>query len=304
MKSIFSMIKNIYISLLLIVTAIFIGCSDDDGEKIPYKGATTQLMQGIADNVSYIQQIQKEEIIKISDGVSVTDVSFVYCTKPTRMLIAEIDLNKNVTIVTSTPDNKDEVGKVTQTVRQQAMKAEESGKDVLLAINGHSAGICYKDGKELKGTFGRDSEQVFYMLDDGSLHITTVPEFNLVKESVVNAVSGNYPLIIDGEVCQFTVNANTMGFRPRTFVGVSKDHKKAYFFVVDGEQEKYSNGMRLEDIMLVCQGAGCYQAINLEGDASSTMVRKVGENDFQLMNQPSEGKEKDVANGLQVIVKQ
>ena len=47
-----------------------------------------------------------------------------------------------------------------------------------------------------------------------------------------------------------------------------------------------------------------YQAINLEGDASSTMVRKVGENDFQLMNQPSEGKEKDVANGLQVIVKQ
>ena len=127
MKSIFSMIKNIYISLLLIVTAIFIGCSDDDGEKIPYKGATTQLMQGIADNVSYIQQIQKEEIIKISDGVSVTDVSFVYCTKPTRMLIAEIDLNKNVTIVTSTPDNKDEVGKVTQTVKQQAMKAEESG---------------------------------------------------------------------------------------------------------------------------------------------------------------------------------
>ena len=76
MKSIFSMIKNIYISLLLIVTAIFIGCSDDDGEKIPYKGATTQLMQGIVDNVSYIQQIQKEEIIKISDGVSVIDVSF------------------------------------------------------------------------------------------------------------------------------------------------------------------------------------------------------------------------------------
>ena len=47
------------------------------------------------------------------------------------MLIAEIDLNKNVTIVISTPDNKDEVGKVTQTVKQQAMKAEESGKDAV-----------------------------------------------------------------------------------------------------------------------------------------------------------------------------
>ena len=46
----------------------------------------------------------------------------------------------------------------------------------------------------IRDSFGRDSEQVFYMLDDGSLHITTVPEFNLVKESVVNAVSGNYPL--------------------------------------------------------------------------------------------------------------
>lgn len=304
MKSIFSMIKNMYISSLFIVIAIFAACSDDDGEQIPYKGATTRLMQGIAEHVSYIQQIQKEEIIRISDGVSVTDVSFIYCRKPTRMLIAEIDLNKSVTIVTSTPDNKNEVGKATQTVTQQAMKAEESGKKVLLAINGHSAGICHKDGNELKSTFGRDSEQVFYTLDDGSLHITTVPEFNLVKERVANAVSGSHPLIVDGEVCRFTVDANTMGFRPRTFVGVSKDHKKAYFFVVDGEQEKHSNGMRLEDIMLVCQGAGCYQAMNLEGDASSTMVRKVGENGFQLMNQPSEGREKGVANGLQVIVKQ
>lgn len=64
MKSIFSMIKNIYISLLLIVTAIFIGCSDDDGEKIPYKGATTQLMQGIAEMYRIYNKYRKKRLLK------------------------------------------------------------------------------------------------------------------------------------------------------------------------------------------------------------------------------------------------
>lgn len=46
------------------------------------------------------------------------------------MIIAEVDLNKNVTIVTSTPDNKPEVGKILQQVTVQAEKAEAAGRKV------------------------------------------------------------------------------------------------------------------------------------------------------------------------------
>ena len=63
-----------------------------------------------------------------------------------------------------------------------------------------------------------------------------------------------------------------MIMRCRTFVGVSKDNKKVYLFVIDGRQPEYSNGMLLEDMMLLCQGAGCYQALNLDGGGSTGMV--------------------------------
>lgn len=52
------------------------------------------------------------------------------------MIIAEVDLNKNVTIVTSTPDNKPEVGKILQQVTVQAEKAEAAGRKVILGTNG------------------------------------------------------------------------------------------------------------------------------------------------------------------------
>lgn len=293
---------NVYCIMLMAILA-FGGCSNDDEAMPQHKGATTQLMQNIADHVPYIQEVLNEKIHKISDGVNITEVSFTYCTKQTHMFIAEINLTQNVTIVTSTPDNQMSMGNLKQTVTEQIEKAVADGVNVLLGINGHSGGICYKNAQELKSTFGRDSEQVFYLLDDGKAYITTVPEFNLHRNRVANAISGSHSLLIDGEVGQFIVDDGAMSFSPRTFVGVTKEHDKVYFFIVDGGQDEYSNGMRLEDIMLVCQGAGCYQAMDLEGNEASTIVCKTEGDDFLLMNKPSSGTEIPVANGLQVIVK-
>ena len=93
-------------------------------------------MQGIADNVPYIQSVEKEAAYDLHEGIHITDVTFTYCAHPTRMLIAEIDLTKNVTIAVSTPDNKPEVGILKQQVKVQAEKAEASGRKVLLGTNG------------------------------------------------------------------------------------------------------------------------------------------------------------------------
>lgn len=120
--------------------------------------------------------------------------------------------------------------------------------------------------------------------------------------------SGWQRLLIDGQLAgKFTVNDNAMQFHPRTFVGVSKDNKKVYLFVIDGRQPEYSNGMLLEDMMLLCQGAGCYQALNLDGGGSTTMVRRVEQAgspvSFEIMNTPSDVPSRAVLNGLQVIEK-
>lgn len=313
------MLKSFRTSLLLMIMVLSCSCSNEENA-IPHKGATIPIMQGIADNVPYIQSVEKEEAYDLHDGVHITDVTFTYCTKPTRMLIAEIDLNKGVTVVTSTPDNKSEVGKIRQQVTEQALQAEAGGRKVLLGTNGDyysqsttdntwiPGGLVYKDGMALWTKLGWEADHAFYILDDGTAHITSVDEFNTVESRVQQALSGWQRLLVDGQpVGKFTVNDNAMQFHPRTFVGVSKDNKKVYLFVIDGRQPEYSNGMLLEDMMLLCQGAGCYQALNLDGGGSTTMVRRV-ENagapvSFEIMNKPSDVPPRAVLNGLQVIEK-
>ncbi len=318
MKTILYITSSLRTSLLLVVMILSCSCSSEENA-VAHKGALTSIMQGIADNVPYIQSVEKDFSYELFDGIRITDATFTYCTKPTRMLIAEVDLNKNITIATSAPDNKNEVGKVLQQVAVQAMKAEEDGRKVLLGTNGDfysqgkdgdwiPGGLFYKDGVAVKTEIGWEADHVFYMLDDGTAHITSVPEFKLVESRVQQAIGGWQRLVVDGEVVgTFTVNDNAMQFHPRTFIGVSKDHKKVYLFVLDGRQPEYSNGMRLEDMMLLCQGAGCYQALNMDGGGSTTMVRRVENTgasvSFEVMNKPSDVPPRAVINGLQVIEK-
>lgn len=312
-------LKSLRTSLLLMVMVLSCSCSNEENSA-PHKGATLPIMQGIADNVPYIQSVEKEAAYDLYEGIHITDVTFTYCAHPTRMLIAEIDLTKNVTIAVSTPDNKPEVGILKQQVKVQAEKAEASGRKVLLGTNGDyysqsktddtwiPGGLVYKDGVALWTKLGWEADHAFYLLDDGTAHITPVEEFNAVKDHVRDALSGWQRLLIDGQLAgKFTVNDNAMQFHPRTFVGVSKDNKKVYLFVIDGRQPEYSNGMLLEDMMLLCQGAGCYQALNLDGGGSTTMVRRVEQAgspvSFEIMNTPSDVPSRAVLNGLQVIEK-
>lgn len=318
MKNLFlDIAKSFRATLLISAVVLSCSCSNED-EGVPFKGATFPITQGIAENVPLIQSIDKENAYDLHDGVHITDVCFTYCNKPTRMIIAEVDLNKNVTLVTSTPDNKNSYGTKLQTIAEQAVKAEEAGRKVILATNGdyygkgsdgywYTNGLCYKDGVAIKTLKDAEANHVFYILNDGTAHISLIPEFQLVESRVTNAVGGWQCLVEDGKpVGYFSVNDNSMQFHPRTFVGVSQDHKKVFLFVLDGRQPEYSNGMRLEDMMLLCKGAGCYQALNLDGGGSTTMVRRVenaGNLSFELMNKPSDNPARAVLNGIQVIEK-
>lgn len=314
-----------YLKTTIFLVLNFIGlfalcsCAENEVEN-PHKGAKLPIMQNIADNVPYIQSVDKEDSYQLVDGIHIVDVTFTYCRKPTRMLIAEIDLTKDVTISVSTPDNLDEVGSKLQTVAEQAMCAEAAGKHVYLATNGDyfsesttaagtwiPGGLVYKDGKALWTTPGYEADHAFYILKDGTAHISTIEEFKENEANVMSALSGWQRMMIDGEpVKKFSVNDNAMDFHPRTFVGVSKDNLKVQLFVLDGRQPNYSNGMRLEDMILLCQGAGCYQALNLDGGGSTTMVKRTetgGQVSFELMNTPSDNPVREVLNGLVVIKK-
>jgi exopolysaccharide biosynthesis protein len=83
---------------------------------------------------------------------------------------------------------------------------------------------------------------------------------------------------------------------PRTFVGFDKDSTRLYLCVVDGRQER-SLGMNFQEMANVLLSIGVWNAVNLDGGGSTTMVIH-----HKIVNSPSDkAGERPVANTLQVI---
>jgi hypothetical protein len=83
---------------------------------------------------------------------------------------------------------------------------------------------------------------------------------------------------------------------PRTGVGFSRDGSTVYLVTVDGRQQS-SVGMSLVEFGDLMMELGCYQALNLDGGGSTTMV-VVG----KVVNAPSDASgERPVANVLLVV---
>jgi hypothetical protein len=101
---------------------------------------------------------------------------------------------------------------------------------------------------------------------------------------------------------QVAVDAERQGFNdaftnkrhPRTAIGRTADGD-LWIAVIDGRQ-KVSDGATLEEAAKVMLRLGCVDAINLDGGGSSS-INVLG----LLLNRPSDGVERPVANGLVVM---
>lgn len=59
---------------------------------------------------------------------------------------------------------------------------------------------------------------------------------------------------------------------PRTAIGISKDNSTLWLIVADGRQPNLAMGMTLPELTDLLAGLGAYNAYNLDGGGSSTMV--------------------------------
>ena len=125
------------------------------------------------------------------------------------------------------------------------------------------------------------------------------PDINNVKELV-----GGLPQIIkDGiniahsEALKEGANEKfSITRHPRTAIGYNKDKTKLYLITVDGRQ-KCSAGMTLNELSEFMLFIGCYNALNLDGGGSTTLVI----ND-KIINYPSDlTGERPVGNALLII---
>jgi hypothetical protein len=120
-----------------------------------------------------------------------------------------------------------------------------------------------------------------------SLHLETTPDL-----AGASAALGGGPILLRGG------EAPAWGERtqrhPRTTVGWNREH--LLLAVVDGRQTGLSAGMNYAELSRLMRRLGCTEAMNLDGGGSSTLW--LG---GQVMNSPSDGRERRVANSLIVM---
>ena len=89
---------------------------------------------------------------------------------------------------------------------------------------------------------------------------------------------------------------------PHTAVATDATGGRAFFVTVDGRQKGYSQGMTLIEFANYLVSIGAYNAINLDGGGSTTMVtRRYGDVYPTLINRPSDGSERSVSAILEAI---
>ncbi|EFG64335.1 peptidase C14, caspase catalytic subunit p20 [Streptomyces sp. SPB074] len=111
------------------------------------------------------------------------------------------------------------------------------------------------------------------------------------------AIGANEYLVTDGRPVDHTGEGNDAA-APRTAVGFSRDGRTLHVVTVDGRQAD-SGGVTLTELGLMLKKEGAYNAVNLDGGGSSTLLaRTPGTDTLQVGNQPSDGTERPVPNGL------
>ncbi len=116
------------------------------------------------------------------------------------------------------------------------------------------------------------------------------------------AISGNRILVQDGLVERL----DDQELHPRTAIGVDSDSGDVLMLVVDGRQD-FSRGATMAELARLMVDLGADEALNLDGGGSSTMVaRKLTRHHgrkVRVVNSPSSGYSRSVANALQVTFK-
>ena len=91
---------------------------------------------------------------------------------------------------------------------------------------------------------------------------------------------------------------------PRTAVGLADGGKTLVLVVADGRDPMRAVGLNLAEFADLMKSLGCADALNLDGGGSSEMLKRDAKSgQLRVLNRPSDGRERAVANVLGVSIR-
>lgn len=115
--------------------------------------------------------------------------------------------------------------------------------------------------------------------------------------NITTALGGGPRLVRDGQIYVTSEGFRadvTEGAGPRTAFGIDKEGRYI-ILVADGRQSYYSTGLTLRELAATMQKLGAVDALNFDGGGSTALAVK-----GKIVNRPSDGTERRVANALLV----
>ncbi|WP_205471571.1 phosphodiester glycosidase family protein [Nocardioides sp. SYSU D00038] len=121
------------------------------------------------------------------------------------------------------------------------------------------------------------------------------------KVTILSRTDGSPQVAITGNQVLLRAGKRTTGddvdMHPRTAVGIDRDTGQVLLMVVDGRQS-FSRGLTMVEMSVLMRQLGAEDALNLDGGGSSTMVTKRPSGTVGIVNSPSDGRQRQVPNGL------
>ncbi len=150
--------------------------------------------------------------------------------------------------------------------------------------NGYPSGMVVHDGKIIYSS-GTNKFSTAAINEDGVLIVGKLSANDIKEKRIKEAVSFGPTLIVNGKSAAFKGNGGS-GLNPRTVLAQRKDGI-ILFLVVNGYGNKLSfkgrGGVYLTDLITILERYNAYNAINMDGGSSTTMV--IGN---KLINDPCE----------------
>jgi len=238
---------------------------------------------------------------------------------PERLFIAEVDLTNpkiHLRVAPGGPD-PDGPGKWETTLLEPTKIAERDKLDFVIngdfftakgvndgeGTNSHfaahqwawTAGVAVTDGQPWSaGTNARPSLVVH---QDNTV---TIEMLQHAQPDDWDVISGNVMLVHNG---QLVTHANAQR-HPRTVVGLDASGHKLTVLVVDGRKPGIAAGMSYDELGSEMLRRGCKEALNLDGGGSSVMAVRDTSGKMNILNQPTDGHERAVANVLGITIDQ
>ncbi len=139
-----------------------------------------------------------------------------------------------------------------------------------------------------------------------TLYISAINQarFNVQIGKIYNAISGNRTLVRNGKV---VAALDDELLNPRTAIALDRASRHLILIAVDGRQPGYSEGVTLVELAQIILHHGGYNAINLDGGGSTTMVIEGAAGRSKVLNSPINnsipGRQRPVGNHLGIYAK-